>query len=69
MTGVDGRVTKEVVNNKETIIIQPTDPEVVYVPTYPPAAAYGPAYAPPAPYYPAMYPAGYVATASRSAPE
>jgi Protein of unknown function (DUF3300) len=63
-TSKEQTVTKEVVNNKETIIIQPADPEVVYVPTYPPAAAYGPAYAPPAPYYPAMYPAGYVATAS-----
>jgi len=27
-------VTKEVVNNKETIVIQPSDPEVVYVPQY-----------------------------------
>jgi Protein of unknown function (DUF3300) len=43
-------VTKEVVNNKETIVIQPADPEVVYVPSYPPTV-YGPTYAPPAPVY------------------
>ena len=56
-------VTREVVHNKETIIIQPAEPQVVYVPTYPPTA-YGAA-APP-PYYPATY--GYtgaeMATAS-----
>jgi len=44
-------VTKEVVKQKETIIIQPAQPQVVYVPTYPPTV-YG-SYAPPQPYYPA----------------
>jgi hypothetical protein len=39
-------VTKEVVNNKETIIIQPAEPQTVYVPTYPPTA-YGAAAPPP----------------------
>jgi len=60
-------VTKEVVNNKETIVVQPADPQVVYVPTYPPTV-YGPTYAPPAPYYPAPavygYTPGQMATAS-----
>src|SRR6185436_2872467 len=59
-------ITKEVVNNKETIIIQPADPQVVYVPSYPPTV-YGPTYAPPAPYYPAPvygYTPGAMATAS-----
>src|SRR2546422_6387800 len=57
-------VTREVVKEKETIVIQPASPQVVYVPTYPPAA-YGTAYAP-APYYPAVwgYTPGQVATAS-----
>jgi len=50
-TNKEQTVTKEVVNNKETIVIQPADPQVVYVPTYPPTA-YGPSYAPPAQYYP-----------------
>src|SRR5262249_43209509 len=46
-------VTKEVVNNKETIVVQPADPQVVYAPTYPPTV-YG-SYAPPAPVDPAAY--------------
>jgi len=55
--------TKEqkVIVEKETIIIQPASPQVVYVPTYNPTVVYGawpyPAY-PPA-YY---YPPGYVAS-------
>lgn len=57
--------TKEqkVIVEKETIIIQPASPQVVYVPTYNPTVVYGvwayPAY-PPA-YY---YPPGYVASAA-----
>ena len=48
-------VTKEVVNNKETIVIQPSNPEVVYVPQYESSPqVYGPSYAYPQPYYPAM---------------
>jgi hypothetical protein len=53
---------QEVVVEKETIVIQPSDPQVVYVPTYDPAVVYGawayPAY-PPYYYYPpppAYYP-------------
>lgn len=59
------KTTKEqkVIVEKETIIIQPVSPEVVYVPTYNPVVVYGawpyPAYPP---YY--YYPPGYVATAS-----
>src|SRR5262245_25390927 len=59
-TNKEQTVTKEVVNNKETIVIEPADPQTVYVPSYPPAA-YGPSYAPAAPAYPAAYgyPYGY----------
>ena len=56
-------VTREVVNNKEIITVEPADPEVVYVPQYSPETAYGPTYAaaPASPYYyPSMmtYPPG-----------
>ncbi len=52
--------TKEqkVIVEKETIIIQPSNPEVIYVPSYNPTVVYGtwayPAY-PPYPYYPPGY--------------
>ncbi len=50
---------QKVVVEKETIIIQPANPEVVYVPTYNPTVVYGawpyPSYPP---YY--YYPPGYV---------
>lgn len=46
----------------QTIIIQPANPQVVYVPTYNPAVVYGPwpypTYPPPPPYYPPGYVAG-----------
>ncbi len=57
------KTTKEqkVIVEKETIIIEPASPEVVYVPTYNPVVVYGawpyPAY-PPYPYYPPGYAAG-----------
>jgi hypothetical protein len=57
------KTTKEqkVIVEKETIIIQPASPQVVYVPTYNPTVVYGtwayPAY-PPAYYYPPGYVAG-----------
>jgi hypothetical protein len=55
-TNEQQKVTTEVVNNKETIVVQPTNPEVVYVPQYA-QTAYGPTYtAPPA--YPSAY--GYM---------
>jgi hypothetical protein len=43
-----------IIKEKETIVIQPADPQVVYAPTYPPTV-YGPTYAT-APAYPYMYP-------------
>ena len=61
------KTTKEqkviVEQETQTIVIQPANPQVVYVPTYNPTVVYGawpyPAYPP----YP-VYPPGYVATAS-----
>jgi hypothetical protein len=54
------KVTTETENNTTVIKIEPTNPEVVYVPTYNPTVVYGawpyPAYPP---YY--YYPPGYVA--------
>jgi len=54
------KVVTEVVENTTVIKIEPTNPEVVYVPTYNPTVVYGawpyPAYPP---YY--YYPPGYVA--------
>ncbi len=57
------KTTKEqkVVVEQETIIIEPANPQVIYVPTYNPTVVYGawpyPAY-PPYPYYPPGYVAG-----------
>jgi hypothetical protein len=52
---------QQVVVEKETIVIAPSNPQVVYVPTYNPTVVYGtwayPAY-PPAYYYPPGYTAG-----------
>jgi hypothetical protein len=50
------QTTKEqtVIREKETIRIEPADPEVVYVPQYAPSTVYG-GYAPAAPVYPAVY--------------
>ncbi|MBU3610452.1 DUF3300 domain-containing protein [Polynucleobacter wuianus] len=46
----------------QTIVIQPANPQVVYVPTYNPSVVYGPwpypAYPPPPPYYPPGYEMG-----------
>lgn len=59
-----------VVTERETIVIQPSNPEVVYVPTYNPTVVYGqwpypeypPPYYPPAPaYYPGYYPGSALA--------
>ncbi|MCW5890199.1 MAG: DUF2950 family protein [bacterium] len=44
-----------VVKEQQTIVIQPADPQVVYVPTYPPTV-YGPTYAAAPVAYPALYP-------------
>lgn len=55
---------QKVVVEKETIIIQPANPQVIYVPTYNPTVVYGawpyPAY-PPYYYYPPGYAAGAAA--------
>ncbi len=55
---------QKVIVEKETIVIQPSNPQVVYVPTYNPTVVYGvwpyPAY-PPAYYYPPGYVAGTAA--------
>jgi hypothetical protein len=52
---------QQVIVEKETIIIEPASPQVVYVPAYNPTVVYGawpyPAY-PPTPYYPPGYVAG-----------
>jgi hypothetical protein len=52
---------QQVIVEKETIVIAPSNPQVVYVPTYNPTVVYGtwayPAY-PPAYYYPPGYTAG-----------
>lgn len=54
-------VTTEGSGNTTTVVIQPTNPQVVYVPTYNPTVIYGswayPAY-PPVAYYPPGYVAG-----------
>lgn len=54
-------VTTQGSGSSETIVIQPTNPQVVYVPSYNPSVVYGawpyPAY-PPAAYYPPGYVAG-----------
>src|SRR5438094_6009116 len=50
--------TKTVEGGKQVIVVEPSSPDVVYVPSYDPGVVYGPP--PPAyPYYPYTYP-GYV---------
>jgi hypothetical protein len=59
------QVTTTTVEGQPTVMIQPTNPQVVYVPTYDPAYAYGaaPAYYP----YPAItYPSGVWAASAIS---
>ncbi len=51
-------VETQEIENKSVVVIEPANPEVVYVPSYEPAAIYGePAY----PYPPLYYPPGYYA--------
>jgi hypothetical protein len=45
---------QKVVVEKETIIVEPAEPQTVYVPTYDPSAVYGQP-APAQPYYPTVY--------------
>src|SRR6266446_3041834 len=50
--------TKTVEGGKQVIVVEPSSPDVVYVPSYDPAVVYGPP--PPAyPYYPYTYPGYY----------
>jgi Protein of unknown function (DUF3300) len=65
-------VKQDSVTHRETVIIQPANPQVVYVPSYNPTVVYGtwpyPAYPPP-PYYPpppAYYPGYYPGAALAS---
>jgi hypothetical protein len=53
------KVETQVIDNKQTIVIQPSNPEVIYVPSYNPTVVYG---APAYPYPPVTYPPpGYYA--------
>ncbi len=53
------KVETEVIDNKQVIVVQPSSPEVVYVPSYNPTVVYG---APAYPYPPVAYPPpGYYA--------
>lgn len=53
------KVETQVIENKSVIVVQPADPQVVYVPSYNPTVVYGP---PPYPYPPIYYPPpGYYA--------
>lgn len=51
------KVTKEVDNGRQNIVIEPASSEVIYVPQYPPEMFYEPSYAyQPVTYYPDPYP-------------
>ena len=55
-------VETKVIENKETIIIEQSNPQVVYVPSYNPTVVYGPPVYPYPPiYYPPPPPPGYYA--------
>jgi uncharacterized membrane protein YgcG len=56
-SGAEQTVKTETQENKTVIVIEPTQPERVYVPTYDPYYAYGPWWYSYPPYY--MYPYGY----------
>jgi hypothetical protein len=62
------KVETQVIENKNVIVIQPSSPEVVYVPSYNPTVVYGPPVYPyPPVYYPPPPPPGaYIATAAIS---
>ena len=57
-------VQVQTIESKEIVVIQQTNPEVVYVPSYDPVYVYGPAVYPyPAIYYPPYYGGAYAAAA------
>src|SRR3954470_9792920 len=62
------KVETKVVESKQVIVIQPSNPEVIYVPSYNPTVVYGPPVYPyPPVYYPPPPPPGaYLATAAIS---
>jgi hypothetical protein len=51
-------VTTEIVEEKTVIVVQPSDPEVIYVPSYSPTVVYGPPVYPYPPIYYPYYPPG-----------
>ena len=56
------KVETKVIESKQTIVIQPSNPEVIYVPSYNPTVVYGaPAYPYPPVVYPPPPPPGYYA--------
>ena len=55
-------VETKVIDNKSVVVVEPANPEVVYVPAYEPAAVYGEAEYP---YPPISYPPGYYAGGCR----
>jgi hypothetical protein len=60
-------VETEIVENKDVIVIEQADPEVVYVPSYNPTAVYGPPVYPyPSIYYPAYTPGAVLASSAIS---
>jgi len=52
------KVETEVVENKTVIVVQPSNPEVIYVPSYSPTVVYGPPIYPYPPIYYPPYPPG-----------
>jgi len=50
-----GQEQSVAVQQDKIIVIEPSSPEVVYVPTYNPTVVYGPAWSYPSYYYPGMY--------------
>ncbi|MFN0009332.1 MAG: DUF3300 domain-containing protein [Planctomycetota bacterium] len=47
---------QEVIREERIVVIQPADPEVIYVPVYSPTVVYGPSWYYPTWYYPGCYP-------------
>ena len=58
------KVETKVIETKTVVVIEQTNPQVVYVPTYSPVVVYGPPVYPYPPIYYPYYPPGYVAAAS-----
>jgi uncharacterized protein DUF3300 len=65
MSNEQQKVETKVVENKDVIVIEQADPQVVYVPSYDPVAVYGaPVYPYPSIYYPPYYGTGAAVAAS-----